>query len=81
MAAAFKVDLVTPVKFKLVAWKTKRSVLAVGANVTVGDGGEKDGGEEGIQLKSSAPGAGCGYINVVGTLVSPLVSMIFILSQ
>ncbi|KAL3821570.1 hypothetical protein ACJIZ3_007475 [Penstemon smallii] len=73
---AFRVGLVTRVRFKIVFWFTKRHNLVVGANVEV-DGSGKKIKKKGIRLKSGAPEGRCshvwiGLLLVLGVLVALL---------
>lgn len=52
-SAVFRVDLVTAVRFKIIAWKTKRHKIAVGADVEVNGNGTKVN-KKNIKLTSSA---------------------------
>uniref|UniRef100_A0A5B6YRC5 Late embryogenesis abundant protein LEA-2 subgroup domain-containing protein n=1 Tax=Davidia involucrata TaxID=16924 RepID=A0A5B6YRC5_DAVIN len=72
--AVFRVDLATAVRFKIIAWKTKKHKLVVGAQVEVNSFGKKVM-KKGIRLKSGAPELGC-YRAPVGLFV---VSSFFIL--
>ncbi|KAL5736041.1 hypothetical protein ACOSQ2_030829 [Xanthoceras sorbifolium] len=51
----FRVDLATAVRFKIMAWRTKRHKIRVGADVKVNDQGSKENPKKNIKLKSSAP--------------------------
>ncbi|TXG67387.1 hypothetical protein EZV62_008662 [Acer yangbiense] len=42
-AAEFRVDMTTAVRFKIMAWKTKRHKIRVGGNVKVNDHGSREG--------------------------------------
>lgn len=52
-SAVFRVDLVTAVRFKIIAWKTKRHKIVVGADVEVDGNGTKVN-KKNIKLNSSA---------------------------
>ncbi|KAA8523729.1 hypothetical protein F0562_010152 [Nyssa sinensis] len=73
-SAVFRVDLATAVRFKIIAWKTKKHKLVVRAEVPIDGNGKKDK-KKGIRLKSSAPELGC-YRAPAGLLI---VISIFIL--
>lgn len=70
--AYFRVDLATAVRFKIMAWKTKRHKLMVGADVEVTDQGNGKVYKKGIKLKSGAP-QNKPYCVLLGALVSFLV--------
>ncbi|EXC05112.1 hypothetical protein L484_011901 [Morus notabilis] len=68
----FRVDLATAVRFKIMAWKTKRYRIMVGANVEVNEFGEKvKKKKKGIKL--SGAGKNGGFSLKVGVLVNFLI--------
>lgn len=74
VSTVFRVDLVTAVRFKILAWKTKKHRLVVGADVGVNDSGEKVY-KKGIRLRSGAPERRCyrarlGLVVVVFTFLN-----------
>ncbi|KAL7218069.1 hypothetical protein ACSBR2_011357 [Camellia fascicularis] len=74
LSTVFRVDLVTAVRFKILAWKTKKHRLVVGADVEVNDSGEKVY-KKGIRLRSGAPERRCyrarlGLVIVVFTFLN-----------
>ncbi|KAF8410684.1 hypothetical protein HHK36_003217 [Tetracentron sinense] len=52
--AVFRVDLETAVRYKIMAWQTKRHTIRVSGNVTVNGQGTKSS-KKGVKLKSRAP--------------------------
>ncbi|XP_057464988.1 protein NDR1-like [Actinidia eriantha] len=75
-AASFRVDLATAVRFKIMAWKTKKHKLVVGADVEVNDHGQKVY-KKGIRLRSGAPERGC-YRARMGTLVTLVIAVYYL---
>lgn len=69
--AKFRVDLATAVRFKIMAWKTKRHKLDVGSDVGVNDQGSKTY-EKKIKLRSGAS-EHKRYCAQMGALVSSVV--------
>lgn len=67
----FRVDLETAVRFKIMAWKTKRNRIKVGANVEVNEFGEKVKKKKAIKL--SGAGKNGGFSLKVGVLVNFLI--------
>lgn len=64
----FRVDLVTKVRFKIIAWQTKRHKIKVGADVEVNDKGTKVNPKN-IKLKSSSP-RNTSYCVLLGVLLN-----------
>ncbi|KAK9268707.1 hypothetical protein L1049_000468 [Liquidambar formosana] len=64
----FGVDLATAVRFKIMAWKTKRHKIMVKGNVTVNNQGIKESKKVG-KLKSGALKRGSSYRALLGLLV------------
>lgn len=71
-SAVFAVDLATAVRFKILAWKTKRGRIKVGADVRVNDQGEKEFKKK-IGLKSEAATKNTRNFMVVAALTNILV--------
>lgn len=67
-SAVFRVDLVTAVRFKIIAWKTKRHKIAVGADVEVNVNGTKVN-KKNIKLSSSGSNNVSYYCCCVGILL------------
>ncbi|KAK4852837.1 hypothetical protein QYF36_027446 [Acer negundo] len=71
--AEFRVDMATAVRFKIMAWKTKRHKIRVGGDVKV-DGQGSIEGKKGIKLKSmAAPNKkmiSCFVVIAVGFLIN-----------
>ncbi|KAK3199486.1 hypothetical protein Dsin_022901 [Dipteronia sinensis] len=72
-AAEFRVDMTTAVRFKIMAWRTKRNKIRVRADVKVTDQGSKDG-KKNIKLTSMAAPykkmKSCFVVLVVGFLIN-----------
>lgn len=69
--ALFRVDLATAVRFKIMAWKTKRHRLVVGADLEVDESGTKVKPKKGAKL-SGARKNGCFSLQV-GVLINFLI--------
>ncbi|KAM7492671.1 hypothetical protein LguiA_035592 [Lonicera macranthoides] len=67
--AVFRVHMATKIRFRIIAWKTKKYKLAVGARVEVNENGQKVH-KKGIRLKSGAPEINCYRARVMGFLVA-----------
>ncbi|KAK0602816.1 hypothetical protein LWI29_037227 [Acer saccharum] len=72
-AAEFRVDMTTAVRFKIMAWKTKRHKIKVGGDVKVNGEGSRDS-KKNIKLSSmAAPNKkmmSCFVVVVVGFLIN-----------
>ncbi|XP_015577079.3 protein NDR1-like [Ricinus communis] len=53
-SAVIRVDMATRVRYKIMAWKTKRYTITVGADINITDQGTIINPKKGIKLKSSA---------------------------
>lgn len=71
-SAAFRVDLATAVRFKIMAWKTKKHKLLVGANVEVDEFGGKKLKKKGVRLKSGCYRARRGPLVVIFSVLGLL---------
>ncbi|KAJ0046720.1 hypothetical protein Pint_04250 [Pistacia integerrima] len=73
--AVFRVDMETAVRFKIMAWKTKRHRIVVGADVVVNDQGSKNppGQKKPKDVKLSQAPMGLKFCGMVGILLNFLV--------
>ncbi|KAJ9153717.1 hypothetical protein P3X46_027130 [Hevea brasiliensis] len=67
-SAVFRVDMATSVRYKIMAWQTKRHRILVGANVIISNQGTLVNPKKGIKLSSNAEMIGSSVGNIIGIL-------------
>ncbi|OAY55046.1 protein NDR1 [Manihot esculenta] len=67
-SAIFRVDIATAVRYKIMAWKTKRHRITVGADVNINDQGTQVNPDKRIKL-SNAEMIGSSYGKTIGILL------------